>query len=198
MINMIMRRIFAYLIDLIFIILVTTMLAQIRILNPNFENYYDASSRYQEMYENAIEERDYTFLNSEEYKNILYEIKVSSVSNSIIEIVVYIAYFVGFQLWNKGQTLGKKLFKIKVVSKDDKPVKWFQLLVRTIIIYSVYIEIISIFLVLCFSQNTYVRILDILNIIPTIIIYGSLLMIILRKDGRGIHDVLTKTKVVDE
>ena len=58
--NIKFRRISAFLIDYLFIFLLTTMISQIRVLNPTYNKYLDAYDRYVEIYDdltvdNAIE-----------------------------------------------------------------------------------------------------------------------------------------------
>lgn len=190
------RRLSAYIIDLIFIILLTSLIVQIRFLNPNFEEYYEASEKYSEFYNNAIKENDLNFMNSYEYKEINYDLQKNGISNTIIEIIIYIAYFTGFQLWNKGQTLGKKIMKIKIVSNpDNEKLKWYQLLLRSIIIYNLVFTVISLILICIVNKKTYIEINNILELIASSIFYLNAFFIILRNDNRGLHDIIGKTKV---
>ena len=47
--NIKFRRISAYLIDYLFVFLLLTMLSQIRVLNPSYEEYAESYVRYEEM-----------------------------------------------------------------------------------------------------------------------------------------------------
>lgn len=192
------KRIIAYFIDMIFVMLLVSMLNQIRFLNPNFEQYYDANNRYMEIYTNAVEEGNLNFMNSDEYKNVTYDLQRSSVSNSIIEIVVYIGYFVVFQIFNKGQTLGKKVIKIKVVDNKDKELKWPQLLLRTVILCGIYSQVLVLILLFILNKSTYGTVYNILTMITNVVFYVSVLMMILRKDNRSLHDIIAGTKVIQE
>lgn len=195
---MLVRRMMAYIIDFIFIIFFISLLTQIRFINPKFEENLEVSNAYLEIYEKALAENDMSFMNSKEYQSITYEMEKTSISTTIIEIVCYIAYFVGFQIWNKGQTLGKKLMRIKVINNNKEVLNIKNLLLRTIILYNIYIEIILLVLLICLTQNNYIKVSGIITNIASIIYYISILMIILRKDNRGLHDLIAKTKVVEE
>ena len=56
----------------------------------------------------------------EETYKINYELQKSNVTTNIVSVTLYIGYFIVFATLNKGQTLGKKLLKIKVVNKNNE------------------------------------------------------------------------------
>ena len=61
----------------------------------------------------------------------------SSVIVLTASLVVTIAYFVVFQYLNKGQTLGKKLLKIKVKEKGENP-SLKSIIIRTVMINNIF------------------------------------------------------------
>ena len=82
----------------------------------------------------------------DEYKNenykLIYKLQKENITVNIVTITLYIGYFVVFATLNKGQTLGKKLLKIRVVNKNnDKPSIW-NMLVRSLFIYNIIIYLI--------------------------------------------------------
>ena len=52
--------------------------------------------------------------------DLQYEYQQESKLASGISLLITFAYFTVFQFLNKGQTIGKKLLKIKVVNKEEK------------------------------------------------------------------------------
>lgn len=190
------RRIGAYLIDYIFIVLFLTMLNQIRFLNPTYDEYVKTYDSYMEIYNELTVDNSLDIIKSEEFQKINYDLSRYSISMSIISLIVYLAYFVGFQKWNNNQTLGKKMFNIQVASKDDQNVKWWQMLVRYLIVYNIGIEILLIICLLLFEYKSYLIISVALNLLASVIFYIVVFMIILRKDGRGLHDLIAGTKIV--
>ena len=194
--NIKFRRFSAYLIDYLFIFLLITMISQIRVLNPTYNEYIDSYGRYTEIYEDLTVDNVLEIAESDEYKEVNYDLSRYSVSISIISLVVYFAYFVGFQKWNKNQTLGKKMFNIEVASDDGKDVSWFQMLIREIIIYILLLEILSIISIFVFDYQGYWVASNILTFIAGLISWVSVFFILFRKDGKGIHDLLAKTRVV--
>lgn len=187
------RRICAYAIDYIFIILLSTMVSGIRFLNPSYDNYVSAYDEYATMYE-KIADGDLELVNSNEFKDIYYNLDKYSVSVSISTIVIYLLYFVGFQKWNHNQTLGKKAFNITVTSKNEKVTVW-QMLLRSIIIYNIIFEVLSLLSLWIFDANTYLYIDMALTFIAGIFFYINGGIVIFSKKHLGIHDIICKTEV---
>ncbi len=187
------RRICAYAIDYIFIILLSTMVSGIRFLNPSYDNYVSAYDEYATMYE-KIADGDLELVNSNEFKDIYYNLDKYSVSVSISTIVIYLLYFVGFQKWNHNQTLGKKAFNITVTSKNEKVTVW-QMLLRSIIIYNIIFEVLSLLSLWIFDANTYLYIDMTLTFIAGIFFYINGGIVIFSKKHLGIHDIICKTEV---
>ncbi len=187
------RRICAYAIDYIFIILLSTMVSGIRFLNPSYDNYVSAYDEYATMYE-KIADGDLELVNSNEFKDIYYNLDKYSVSVSISTIVIYLLYFVGFQKWNHNQTLGKKAFNIAVTSKNEKITVW-QMLLRSIIIYNIIFEVLSLLSLWIFDANTYLYIDMTLTFIAGIFFYINGGIVIFSKKHLGIHDIICKTEV---
>lgn len=107
-------------------------------------------------------------------------------------------YFVGFQKWNKNQTVGKKLMNLKVVNKNKKDdVKVWQYLVRTLIVYNLFFSGLNVCLALCFNTKLFFTLSLIVSIIGYVITYLGYGMILFRKDGKGLHDLLSGTEVME-
>ena len=107
-----------------------------------------------------------------------------------------VLYFGLFQYYNKGQTIGKKLMKIKVVSNDGKKLKLSQVIIRMLIINSVLTSVILISLISFESKGLYISTSKYINMIDATLVSASIIMIMFKNDGRGLHDLLANTKVV--
>lgn len=195
---MTLRRMGAYIIDYLLIIFFLAALLQIRFLHPNYEEYMNRSADVQDLLDKAVAEQDVYYMSKEEYIDASYELQKSSIVPSILTIVVYLAYYVGFALWNKGQTLGKKMFRIKIVDEDESNLKWYQLLLREVVLYNVIFQILLLILLVGASKGVYLKVSSILSLITNGIFIISVVMLILRKDKKTIHDFLAKTKVISE
>lgn len=189
------KRIWAFFIDYLLVSLFLTMVYQIRILNPNYEKYNETYEKYTELISDLDSNEYLSFIESKDYKLINYDLSRYSISLVCINLIVYILYFGGFQFWNKGQTIGKKIMKIKLVSKKDN-LKLWQCLLRTVILYSILFEVIKVIVITFVSVNKFYFINNILSVASSFLFYTVVLCILFRKDGRGLHDILCDTDVV--
>ena len=189
------KRIWAFFIDYLLVSLFLTMVYQIRILNPNYEKYNETYEKYTELISDLDSNEYLSFIESKDYKLINYDLSKYSISLVCINLIVYILYFGGFQFWNKGQTIGKKIMKIKLVSKKDN-LKLWQCLLRTVILYSILFEVIKVIVITFVSVNKFYFINNILSVASSFLFYTVVLCILFRKDGRGLHDILCDTDVV--
>lgn len=138
----------------------------------------------------------------DEYKNenykLIYKLQKENITVNIVTITLYIGYFVVFATLNKGQTLGKKLLKIRVVNKNnDKPSIW-NMLVRSLFIYNIISILFSTVAVKFLNINTFTYIYTTLRYIECFVIIISFFMVIYKKDGRGLHDMIAGTNVIEE
>ena len=195
--NIKVKRIGAYIIDYLFVFLLITMLSQIRVLNPSYEEYAESYVRYEEIMDDLTVDNAVEIAKSQEYMQVNYDLSRYSVSISIISLVVYLAYFVGFQKWNNNQTLGKKLFNIQVVGNENKKVGWLQLLWREVVLYNIIWDVLAIVSIWVFNYEGYMYASSLLTFIAGAIIWVNIFFVVIRNDSRGIHDLLAKTKVVE-
>ena len=116
---------------------------------------------------------------------------------SLISIIVNILYFVVFQLYNKGQTIGKQIMKIRIKSDLDE-LTMNQMIFRSFIANSMLLDIITFMFMLSNSRLVYFYGITTFSTLQYSITLISIFMISIRKDGCAIHDLLVHTKVVKE
>ena len=116
----------------------------------------------------------------------------------IIYFVIFLLYYVGFNIITKGRTLGKKIFKLKIVSEDNTEPKWYQYLVRSILLYNLEFYILRIIFDLTIPSTYLYNTLRIVYLLEIIVSYIILLSIPFSKNKRGIHEYLSKTRVEKE
>jgi uncharacterized RDD family membrane protein YckC len=188
-------RLVAYIID---IILVSIVCTGIMFFIPENENYDKYMKEYEEIQTSLINE-DITV---EQYFNksvsIVYDIDYSNTLSMILEVVLLILYFIVFQFYNKGQTLGKKLMKLRVVSVNDQELTLNQIAYRALVINSILINILILASLLFLGRNYYYYASILFQFLAGVIVFVTLMMILFRKDGRGLHDVIAGTKVIQE
>ena len=93
----ILKRACAYIIDLMLILIISSLFAGIEALNPNEEKYEETYNQYKTMISNAS---DINSINNEEVINITYDMSKYGISIEIINLVVTVLYFVVFLFHN--------------------------------------------------------------------------------------------------
>ena len=129
------------------------------------------------------------------YNDVYYRLSRSTGVVTFVTIIVYILYFVVFQLFNKGQTIGKKLLKIKVVSEVDD-LTMNQMIFRSLISNMILLNIINFGLITFGSKNTYTSVSAVLTVIQYIIVLISIILAT-AKEGKTVHDRIAHTRVVN-
>lgn len=157
--------------------------------------YYNDSKITKDEYINIKEK-----INLEHTKNIEnynYKIAKLSIMMSIMGILCTLMYFVAVQYCFYGQTLGKKIMKIRVESNNGKELNIGNFLIRSLILNEILINIISLILLMILSKSSYITYSEIIYIITCTIETTILFTLVFNKDNRGIHDVISNTKVVE-
>ena len=134
----------------------------------------------------------------QELGELSFEISRTEGAVSLIIIIAELLYFVVYQLIRDGQTLGKKLLKIRVKSTIDDKLTSNQLLFRSLIINSILFNIIEFAFMVFSNKYVYWPSIVIFNFVQNLILMICGLMVMFRQDGRGLHDVICKTEVIKE
>ena len=186
------QRLISYLIDSAIVVFVASLLATPFIDNNRISDLNDRSYKLVEKYRrDEISNNEYIA----EYMNVSYEIAKNEGLVTLVSVIIGLIVFVVVPLYNGGQTLGKRLLKIKVVSRSGD-LTMNQLIFRSFIANSILINLISVILIVISSKNSYFYCYGIFIAIQYIITVISVFMIMVGKEGRTIHDLLTNTKVV--
>lgn len=193
-----LKRIIAYFIDILIVSIVVTPFINIKAINPYIDDY----NKYYEEYTKLIEDANNGDIdtNSDEYKDqvidLNYKIAEYKVINSSISVVSLIVYFVIIQYFLKGQTIGKKILKLRVVSNKDKELNIGHYFVRSLILNNIIFSIILIVGVYLFGKNGYYNLSMVVSYLQLLVMSVIILMVVLRRDNRGLHDFLAGTKVI--
>lgn len=186
------KRFIAYVLDIVFIYVLLSLITSIRFINPTYEKYNDAYTKYTEVieryYNQEISIEEMQELNEDNY----YDVTRYSISNIVVIDIVLFLYFVIFQKYNNGQTLGKKIMKLKVVTENNKDISIGRYFLRILPMYFIFIGnfislIINGVLVFILNSGNY-------SLVSSIITYiflgiGILDLII------NLHDRISHTKV---
>lgn len=128
--------------------------------------------------------------------DLSYEISKCSAPLTIVEIAIYILYFVVYQRYNNGQTIGKKCMKIRIKKVDDSSLSYDDLIKRVFINQFLIFSILLLITLPFMDGITYMMFSASLSFVIVILFLVMLFMVMFRKDGRGIHDFFAKTEVV--
>ena len=189
---MFLQRFFAFIIDMLivsFIVsLVTTPFVDTKKISKLEEKSIEVVQKFQNR---EVDTKIYL----EEYANIYYKLARNSGIVSLITILFNVLYFIVYQIYAKGQTLGKKMLKIKVVSNDGE-LFMNQMIFRAFIANFILVDLISFIFMVFASKDIYFYITGIFQGIQYLVVIISIFMVLTRKDGCSIHDKLMHTKVV--
>lgn len=189
------KRFFAYIIDIFIVIVIANLITMFIPISEKTQDYYkELQTTQKKMYDKEIDVKEYTDIVLEDN----YNISKGTVLISLTSIIIYILYFVVYQVYNNGQTVGKKLMKIKVKSITDESLSINTMLFRALIIYGIAANIINLILILLLKKELYLSISNTISIIQSLIVIISVFMILFSKQKRGIHDIITKTEVVNK
>ena len=136
-----------------------------------------------------------TYINK--INNINYKISKANVYQSVISFVVYVLYLGVVQWLMKGQTLGKKLFKLKVVNKNDidKKVPLWNYLLRAVFVSELLLIGTDLILAMVLDLNPYLTANYWISNLRYIYEMAFLIVLIIRDDQRSVHDLLLNTRV---
>ena len=187
------KRLFGYFIDAMFLSIIINLIA----LALPLEGYNKTNEEYNELADKYLAQE----ISQEEYLDssieYVYKIQDSGIVLNAMLLVLNIGYFIVFQYLNKGQTLGKKLLKIKVI-EDGKEPSIKAMILRTFVTNSIFSGLFCILLLFILNKDTYFYGYYAVAIIEMIFVFLSALFILYRKDKLGLNDLIAKTEVVGE
>lgn len=242
----VLKRIGAYMIDIIVTVMVATLITNIPIINTKYQKYQDKYQEYQKLYteytntKNLLKESyNDSVITKEEYEKLIkdnsyqeiitkyyedekitadeydsissdidkeytetaqdynYELQKLGIYNSIVTLSTTLVYFGVIAYLFKGQTLGKKLLNIQIVSANDKKLTIFNYLLRSLIVNNVLLNGINLIFLGFTSKETFLKCDNIISLLISLIEATIIYLVIVREDHRGLHDLICNTKVID-
>lgn len=132
----------------------------------------------------------------DEAKGISYQLSQKQGVVSLVTLFLAVLYFIVYQYYNNGQTIGKKLMKIKVVSSTDKEITMNSFIFRSLIVNSILVDMISFAIVIFGNETAYFYGVAICGIIKYTLLLICGFMVMWSKSGMGLHDRIAHTTVV--
>ena len=187
------QRFVAFMIDLFLVSALTTLVTTFIPTNGTIDKLYDQQTKIIENYTSQK-------ITMEEYVNqlvdISYDIAKQTGIATLVGIAISLLYYVLYVYKNDGQTIGKKMMKIKIKKKYDDQLTMNDLLFRTMILQGTLVSIIGFCTILFLDKDTYLATNSLLNLVQYSILLVSFFLIAFTKEKQGLHDKLVGTIVV--
>ena len=187
------QRILAFLLDAVIVFVLTFFISFFIPINDTTQKLYEEENRILEDYVDGTS-------SMEDYVNQLvdieYDISKQTVISSIVAIVISLIYYVVYPCYNEGQTLGKKLMKIRIKKLNNEDLSMNDLLIRAMINNSILVNIVLVVLVLFLSKDLYLGSSSMLTLVQYVVLAISLFMVAFTRNGQGLHDKVVHTIVV--
>ena len=188
-----LKRFLAYLID---IILVGTIMGIISAIFTT-KNATVLSNQFLELNEQVINTKLDFGIYYSRVADITLSLDRENFMINIINCVIIILYFVVLPLYKNGQTLGKKIMKLRVVSNNEKKLNFWKYLIRIVILNNIWLSLINVGAVYVVSGVKFYYVTYVISMLSSLIYMLNLIMVMFRKDNRGLHDMVAGTKVIE-
>lgn len=191
--NLAFRRVLAYVLDFF---LVSFLAALISMPFLNYNSIDNLSRNATEVLNEAASNEEDIDAYFSTTSSLYYKLNKSIGLTSFLQIVLCVLYFVVYQFYNNGQTIGKKLLKIRVVSNNQENLTIDNYIYRAFIVNSVLANILSFIFLLFFKEDLWFTSTFFVSSLNYAVLAVCLIMITLNKSGCGLHDIVSNTKVV--
>ena len=188
------QRLFAFLIDVLIVSFASSILSTPFVDSEKMAKVEEQIPEIMEKYVSGeITAQEYFI----EYSNAYYSLSRENGVTSIFSLLISVCYFVVYQLYTRGQTLGKKLLNIRVISTQGE-LFMDQMIFRGLLANFILVDIVTLASLVFSPKNIYIYLSTTVEILQYGFIFLSILFVIFRKDGRAIHDLLARTRVIRE
>lgn len=188
------KRLLAYIIDILIVGLIASVIGAIIPTNQNITNL---SNELININNNFMKEEINVTTYINQYSGVTYNLDKELFLSNLIGVIVYIIYFIVIPMYNNGQSIGKKLQKIKIVKKDETEVGANELIIRYMFMTGIGVSILSMCLVFILKDLNYVIGISILGFLQFLVAISSIIMVLYRNDKKSLPDLIAGTKVIE-
>ena len=187
------QRLGAYLVDILVIMLIASVVTTPFIDMKSLDQLDSESTELiQKLQAGEISIKTYYT----EAMSISYQMAKVQGLTTLVALFLNVLYYIVFQFYNDGQTLGKKLFRIRVTGYKNKKLNINNYIYRSLIINSLLLDMIVFALIIFGNSTDYFYGYLVIELMDYLLLLVSSIMTIFRRDGRGLHDLLAGTSVV--
>lgn len=188
-----LKRIIAFVIDIVIVSLVVSLINLLP-LDPYKDKYKDTYEKYNEVVQKSTEDEKNDY--KDEIIELNYEVYKYRTYSSMFSATALILYFGVLPLVMNGQTLGKKIMKLRVISNNEKKLNFWKYLIRIVILNNIWLSLINVGAVYVVSGVKFYYVTYVISMLSSLIYMLNLIMVMFRKDNRGLHDMVAGTKVI--
>lgn len=207
------KRLAAFIIDFFIVVFISSTLSGLSYLNPYISDYNKCQLELNDLmieYQSIVmktESKDsfvsaINFVNDKMVPKLVVAEKYN-VFNLLWYVLIFLLYNVLFAYFNNGQTLGKKLFKLRVVNKGEDKVTFGRLLLKnsfngSSLYYGIILVAIVRILTAC-VMNEGLFLVIFYGIIMTSLLFEISLLVTLftSKGSRLTSDMIARTEVIE-
>lgn len=189
-----LKRIIAFVIDIVIVSLVVSLINLLPI-DPYQDKYKDTYEKYNEVVRKSTEDGSHDY--KDEIIELNYDVYKYRTYSSVFSAAALILYFGVLPLVMNGQTLGKKVMKLRVVSNNDKKLNFWKYLIRIVVLNNIWLSLINVGAVYIVSGVKFYYVTYVISMISSLVYMLNLIMVMFRKDNRGLHDMVAGTKVIE-
>jgi len=189
------KRIGAYIIDFIIILIISNVINTVLPNNKEVVKLTNEGTTIISNYFESVNLDDKEKLNEYNMKlnDYNYRLSKASILSTLVTIVLYFLYFVVFQSYNNGQTVGKKIMKIQILGNNNQKASFKQLLIRSIILFPIIFNLVGVIALVFLKQNTYQNVSSVLSLVHYSLFIACFISVAF--SDRGMHDRLAGTCV---
>ncbi len=187
------KRIMAFVVDTFIVSLMSSFIVLMPIFNYDTNKQNDILVEYID----KVTSVGSGVLDEEEMFSVMYNYASEGLILNIVSTTLTFIYFGIIGFFMGGNTIGKRLMRIKVVSENEDELNPSLYILREVLLLGIIFKILGIAVTLLIKDiSTWYSVYNMisnLSMLVSFMIYG---FIIFRDDGRGLHDLIGKTKVV--